>query len=116
MRRALRLLAVGSVAVLGCGDDDVAVGTGGPTTTTAVAPSGSEQERLDAARARWEELGVLDYTWSYRRSCFCAPFAVTVVVEGGEPVSHEVEADSALDPVAAEAVEIFTVEDMFDEV
>src|SRR5688572_30192947 len=55
MRRALRLLAVGSVAVLGCGDDDVAVGTGGATTTTAVAPSGSEQERLDAARARWEE-------------------------------------------------------------
>lgn len=116
MRRALALVAVGSLALLGCGDDDVSVGTEGTTTTTPAAPSGSEQERLDAARARWDELGIADYTWSYRRSCFCPPFAVTVVVKGGEAVSHEIEADPAVDPVVVEEVEIFTVEDLFDEV
>jgi hypothetical protein len=115
MRRALALIAVSTLSLLGCGDDDESVGTEGTTTTTSIA-SGSEQDRLDAARARWEELGIGDYTWSYRRSCFCPPFGVTVVVEGGEAVSHEVEPDPAVDPVATEAVEIFTMEDLFDEV
>ncbi len=117
VRRALALLAVGSFVLLGCGDDDVAVGTEGTTTTTTALPTGgSEQERLDAARARWDAAGIADYTWSYRRSCFCPPFAVTVVVEDGAAVSHEVEADPAVDPVVPEEVAIFTVEDLFAEV
>ena len=117
MRRALVLLAAGSLFLLGCGDDDeVSVGTEGTSTTTSVPAPGSEQERLDAARARWDELGIVDYTWSYRRSCFCPPFAVTIVVEGGEAISHEVESDPAVDPVVPEEVEILTVEDLFDEV
>lgn len=116
VRRALALLMAGSLAVVACGDDDVSVGTEGPTTTSSTAPGGSEQGRLAAARDRWEELGIADYTWSYRRSCFCPPFAVTVVVEGGAAVSHEVESDPAVDPVVPEEVEILTVEDLFDEV
>ena len=109
MRRALALLAVCSLTLLACGDDDVSVGTEGPTTTVNTAPA-SEQGLLDVARERWQAAGIEDYTWSYERFCFCPPFAVTVEVVDSVGVSHE------LDPASTEEVEILTMEDLFDEV
>ena len=119
MRRAVALVTVCFLALAACSDDDVSVGTEGTTTTTpapTIPTGGSEQERLDAARARWEAIGIDDYTWSYRRTCFCPPLAVTVVVEDGVAISHELEADAAGGPTTTEEVEILTMDDLFDEV
>lgn len=117
MRRLLIVVVVGSLALLSCGDDDVATSTTSSTGLPTVPPQGSpEQDRLDAARARWDASGIEDYEWTYERSCFCPRFTVTVQVEGGVAVSHQVEPQEGGFPESDEDPQILTMTDLFDEV
>jgi len=44
-----------------------------PDTPPPVSPADRWQDALDAAVARWDSLGISDYNYRYRRSCFCLP-------------------------------------------
>ena len=118
-RRLLVLLAVAPVVLLACRDGAVDVGTEGPTTTGAslgpIPPQGApEQDRLDAARAHWHASGLEDYEWAYERGCFCLPLAVTVRVEGGVPVAHEIGPVEGGFSDPDQEPEILTMPDLFD--
>lgn len=118
MRRLIALLAVGVFALSGCSDDEVSVGTEGEQTTTTlpeIPPQGApEQHRLDAAIARWEAAGIDDYEWAYSRHCFCPSLDVTVQVEGGVAVDHQLEQDESGFPASDEDLQILTMPDLFD--
>jgi hypothetical protein len=92
-----------SVLVLGAG-----CGTTGPSD-----PLERERERLEQARARWRSQDILDYSFTFRRSCFCAPSALepaVVTVHRGEIVSVQRAADGAPQDPAS----YYTIEGLFD--
>jgi hypothetical protein len=123
MRRLLALVLVPMLALVACGDDEVSVGTDGTTTssTEALPPipaeGAPEQDRLDAARARWEAAGIDSYTWRYERHCLCPPLEVEIVVVDGVATAHELvpATDGAPGPVDQE-LEILTMDDLLDAV
>lgn len=88
----------------------LAVSTGclsGPTD-----PLDRERERLEQARAQWRSQGLLDYQYTFRRICFCAPSAtepVVVTVRGGAIVGVQSVGSNA--PVDADFY--FTIEGLF---
>jgi Family of unknown function (DUF6174) len=67
------------------------------STAMAQAPSGAvdpaiadgtAQQRLDAAKQRWQAAGIEDYRFTVERQCFCVPSfrgPVAIVVRGGVP-------------------------------
>jgi hypothetical protein len=114
----LAVLAIVPLALVGCRDDRVPVDTGGtvPSTLPEIpAPGAPEQDRLDAARARWDAAGIEDYEWTYSGSCFCPRLTVTVRVEGGQVVDTQVVSEGQ--PAGTEAdLQITTMLDLFDEV
>lgn len=71
-----------------------------------------ERERLEQARAQWRSQGIVDYAFTFQRSCFCAPDArepVVVSVRRGAIVSVERVADGQ--PVDPEFY--YTIEGLF---
>ena len=65
--RHLALLAVAALVLMACTDE--ADGSPVPDRHDEVNRS-PEQDRLDAARSRWEASGIEDYEWTYDRICF----------------------------------------------
>jgi hypothetical protein len=101
MRARRRFLGAALLAlpVLGCG-------TTGPSD-----PLDRERERLEQARAQWRSLGIVDYRFTFQRSCFCAPSLrepALVNVLRGAIVSVEDMAGSPQDPAL-----YYTVEELF---
>lgn len=77
--------------------------------------SGETRQELSAARDRWEAADLADYELRYRWSCECTDeflHTFVVTVEDGQVVSIET---SEGDP-AAEVVDRYTVEDLFEKV
>ncbi|MDH3706322.1 MAG: DUF6174 domain-containing protein [Acidimicrobiia bacterium] len=124
----IRLLIVALVVLTAaCGSSGQTAGTDGQTaptttgptgtstpTTTAVVPDGTEQGALDAARARWDEVALVDYRYVLRRSCECdvewvAPH--TVVVRAGEVV-HQQTAYGDEPPEGA----LMSIDEIFDRI
>jgi hypothetical protein len=118
MRRLLALLAVGAVALTSCSGDDTSLGTEGPDTTLAPipGPDAPEQDRLDAARARWAAAGIHDYEWTYERTCFCPVLIVSVEVQGDAAVDHRLEPGEGSPTPPDEEIDVLTIPDLFDEV
>jgi hypothetical protein len=103
IRRVLIPAAVLVLLAAACGDDDTTVsvgGTGGDTTTSTApvgtATSGSPEERLKTARARWTENGLESYRLSTREVCFCPETIWVDVVVDGEVVSHNPAGDATV--------------------
>jgi hypothetical protein len=78
-------------------------------------PSGrhaEEQARLDQARIRWRAQALTDYTFVFRRGCFCVPEVrepATVTVRGGAIASVvSVEGGAPRDPAL-----FYTIEGLF---
>ena len=97
------------VALAGC--DNV---TGdGPRDLPAVdAEAASEVETpadLEAARARWDALGLDDYELRYRVYCFCAREEIQVRVEDGAVAAVWVDGE-----FTPEARDVLTVDRLFE--
>ncbi len=74
---------------------------------------GGEAARLEAARARWADAGIEDYTWRFTRSCFCPPLSGEVRVADGVAV----DVSRITDPRWAgdgDELEFTTMEQLFD--
>jgi Family of unknown function (DUF6174) len=91
----------------------VALVAAGCDTTGPTDDLDRERERLEQARAQWRSQGIVDYRYTFRRSCFCGPDVrepAQVVVRGGQIVSVQSVASGApLDPAL-----YYTVEGLFD--
>lgn len=62
-----------------------------PTTASALPIDPADQAELDAARAKWEATGILNYSYKVSRVCFCPPEYTrprNIVVENGKPVKR----------------------------
>jgi uncharacterized protein DUF6174 len=110
MMRALRHLsrAVFGLSLL------LALGLGLAGCTTGPTDDlDRERERLEQARAQWRSQNILDYRYTFRRSCFCGPDVrdpAQVTVRGGQIVSvQSVATGAALDPEF-----YYTIEGLFD--
>jgi hypothetical protein len=74
-----------SVAALTASAQAAPVGGVDPTIA-----NGSAQQALDAARAQWQQAGVVDYHYTVERICFCAPAfrgPAAIVVRNGQALS-----------------------------
>ena len=72
MRIASAALLLGMLGIGGCG---------------FVSPDLPQQSELDAARARWESLGIDSYEYRFENSCMCPPEStgpIIITVTGGE--------------------------------
>ncbi|MEA2347497.1 MAG: hypothetical protein QOG62_1284 [Thermoleophilaceae bacterium] len=60
-----------------------------PASASALPIDPADQAALDAARAKWDEVGFINYSYKVSRTCFC-PVEYTrwrnIQVEGGKPV------------------------------
>jgi len=71
------------------------------TTAPTVDDRSSTRAALDAAQRRWASLGLADYHYSFRRSCFCPRVdAVRITVSGGRVTDVRLEATGEPLPVA----------------
>jgi uncharacterized protein DUF6174 len=102
-----RLPARGAAAVL-LGLLAAACGTTGPTDDLD-----RERQRLEQARGQWRAQNIVDYQYTFRRSCFCTPESrepAVVTVRAGSIVSVESVATGAPQDPAF----YFTIEGLFD--
>lgn len=53
-------------------------------SSSPTGPSRHWLRDLDAARERWQASGITDYSFTYRKSCFCPPLLVRVNVRDGQ--------------------------------
>ena len=97
-----------TVALVGCGDDNTST-----TTSTANGDSGGGagpvEDQLEAARQRWDDAGISDYTMVYQPVCFCPEQHFTVTVEDDVVVSSSIDG-------AGMGIPTLTVDDLFDEI
>ena len=57
----------------------------GAACESVTGPLGEERDRLEQARAHWRSQAIQSYTYTFKRSCFCAPGSnepMTVTVRG----------------------------------
>lgn len=91
----------------------LALGAAGCSSTGPSDDLERERERLEQARAQWRAQGPLDYRYTFRRSCFCAPMVrepAVVTVRRGQIASVQSVADGApLDPAL-----YYTIEGLFE--
>ena len=97
--RLLLGLVLAAGLLVGCsssggGDGDSSGSGTGTASLPAIEEGADERARLDAARARWDAAAIDDYTWSFRRICFCPPLRAEVRVAGGEAVPGSVAVES----------------------
>ena len=80
-----------------------------PASASALPIDPADQAQLDAARAKWEATGILNYSYKISRICFC-PTEYTrprnIVVQNGKPVKRRSTKNYR---------DVDTVEELFDE-
>lgn len=78
---------------------------------------GPVEDDLEDARELWAERAPLDYSFVFRRSCFCASEFIRPVriIVDGETVVSAVFADDGM-PIETPLSEVPTIPDLFDEI
>ena len=80
------------------------------------SPGDSGDEDLRAARRRWVQLGISDYTFDFTRSCFCGgPVRPLRVVVHDDSVLSVIDPSTNAPPAFMPANWVGTIDDVFAE-
>ncbi len=76
-------------------------------------PLSAAQEQLDTHRQRWEAVGLIDYRFTFERTCFCPPeFSPTVIITVKNKVVESVQ-DAQSGELLTNPPYPYTIDDIF---